>query len=326
MTLTPEHGPPPLASLRRAPEPARIGAIRIGTASWTDRTLLESGTFYPPTARSAEQRLRFYAHHFSMVEVDASYYAVPAPRTAEAWVDRTPDDFLFGIKAYAALTGHPFEPMRLDRDLSAELPAGIRRKPRLYPRDLPAEVLDAIWERFLATATILQRAGKLAYVLFQLPPWFRVSAASVAYLEDVARRAHGFPCAVEFREPRWMSERFRDRTLGLLRRHGLAYVSVDEPQGTAASVPPVAAVTCEERAVVRFHGRRRETWAARGVGVSERFRYLYSGEELAEWCPRIHALARQTRDVHVVMNNCYREHAVQNAKDIAGLLASTQAG
>ena len=118
-----------------------------------------------------------------------------------------------------------------------------------------------------------------------------------------------------------MGPRLRDRTLEFLRAHDLAYVSVDEPQGTPASVPQIAESTSDTLAVVRFHGRRQETWAARGVGTTERFRYLYTRDELAEWTPRIHALAKKTRDVHVVMNNCYRQYGVQNAKDVAVLLS-----
>ena len=312
--------PPPLPSLREAPQPARAGTIRIGTASWTDRSLLDSGAFYPAAVRTPEQRLRYYARHFSMVEVDASYYAIPSPQTTHAWVERTPGDFLFGLKAYAALTQHPFEPRRLDRELQSAMPAATRRLERLYPRDLPAELLDAIWERFLGIARILQAGGKLGYILFQMPPWFRPTRESRDYLERVGARTSDLPVAVEFRQPRWLEERYRQRVLEFLRSHGMAYVSVDEPQGTRASVPPIAEATSDRLAVVRFHGRRAATWAARGVGVSERFRYLYSRDELREWVPRIHALAKRAVTTHVVMNNCHREYGVQNAKDIATLL------
>src|SRR5262244_1023152 len=101
------------------------GDIRVGTASWTEKTLLESGTFYPPAARTPELRLRYYAERFRVVEVDATYYALPSARNAAAWVERTPDDFSFGVKAFAAMTGHPVEPRRLDRDLAAALPPSL---------------------------------------------------------------------------------------------------------------------------------------------------------------------------------------------------------
>ena len=132
--------PPALASLARGPEPARVGNVRIGTASWTEQTLLASRTFYPRAANTPERRLRYYARHFGVVEVDATYYALPTSAHAHAWVDRTPADFVFGVKAYAAMTGHPVEPARLDRDLMQLLPKTLRTARNA--RDLPPEVVD----------------------------------------------------------------------------------------------------------------------------------------------------------------------------------------
>ena len=99
-------------------------------------------------------------------------------------------------------------------------------------------------------------------------------------------------------------------------------MSVDEPQGTPASVPPLAVATHDDFAVVRFHGRRVDTWTRAGVGTTERFKYRYTPAELAEWTPRLRTLARTTRRVLVLMNNCHRESAVQNAKDLARLLVA----
>ncbi|TDB85979.1 DUF72 domain-containing protein, partial [Micromonospora fluostatini] len=81
-----------------------MGEIKVGAASWTDRTLLESG-WYPATADTPEQRLAWYARRFPIVEVDATYYAPPAERTARLWVARTPAHFTFNIKAFSLLTG-----------------------------------------------------------------------------------------------------------------------------------------------------------------------------------------------------------------------------
>ena len=199
--------PPPAESLRGGLEPARVGNVLLGTASWTDRTLLESRAFYPAVVRTPAQRLAYYARHFPVVEVDASYYALPSARNAQAWVDRTPADFVFGVKAFAALTQHPFEPMRLDKDIQAMLTAELRRTRRLFARDVPAEVMDVIWERFRIALVPLVQAGKLSYVLVQMPPWFRPGDESRAYLEEVAARLNGLPLAVEFREAGWLDDR-----------------------------------------------------------------------------------------------------------------------
>ena len=311
---------PPRAELARGPMPARVGNVLIGTASWTERTLLASRTFYPAAANTAERRLRYYARHFPVVEVDATYYALPSAANARAWAERTPPAFAFGVKAYAALTEHPIEPARLDRDLQADVPRTLRGRRSVYPRDLPDTLVAELWRRFHAGLAPLRDAGKLGYVLFQMPKWFAPSHEAYRYLEALPTRLLDTTIAVEFRQAGWMRDERRARVLDLLRRFGLAYVSVDEPQGTPASVPPVAEATTDALAVVRFHGRKQATWNKPGVSTTERFGYLYRPAELRDWLPRIHALARHTRTVHVLMNNCYRDHAVQNAKDLAELL------
>lgn len=300
--------------------PARVGNVRIGTASWTERTLLESGAFYPPTVKSPEDRLRYYARHFPLVEVDATFYALPAERMAAAWTTRVPPDFVFGVKAFAALTQHPFVPARLPADLRSALGAELARRPRLYPRDLPSEVDAEIWRRFTSAIAPLHDAGLLGYVLLQFPKWFTRSRASLAYLERCAERLP-YPLAVEFRDPSWLGDDRAARTFEFLRARHLAYVTVDEPQGTAASVPPIAEATTDELAVVRFHGRNVDVWARPGVTTVEKFGYLYSTDELRAWRPKIAQLAGRARSVHVLMNNCRGSYAVQNAKELASLLS-----
>jgi uncharacterized protein YecE (DUF72 family) len=296
--------------------------VRVGTASWTEKTLLESRAFYPPTARTAEERLRFYATRFRVVEVDATYYALPSARNAAAWAARTPDDFLFGVKAFAAMTGHPVEPVRLDRDLQAALPAPMRRARQVAAAALPSDVRDEIWRRFADNLAPLVAARKLAYVLLQLPPWCRPSEESRVFVEDAAARLGVIPAAVEFREQGWLADAEAASTFAWLRRKNLAYVCVDEPQGTRASVPPIAEATSPDLAVVRFHGRRAETWTRPNVGTTERFRYHYTNAELAEWLPRIRTLANSSRRVLALMNNCHRTAAVTNAADLATLLTT----
>jgi uncharacterized protein YecE (DUF72 family) len=297
--------------------------VRVGTASWTEKTLLESGTFYPQSARTAEQRLRYYAARFRVVEVDATYYALPSARNAVAWVERTPDDFLFGVKAFSAMTGHPVEPKRLDRDLVAALPPAMQRARSIVAGILPPEIDDEIWRRFRDNLTPLRKADKLAYVLLQMPPWFAPSDETRAHLERMVTRLGDLRCAIEFRESGWLAPDQAETTLGWLQRRKLAYVCVDEPQGTRASVPPIAEATSNDLAVVRFHGRRVETWTRPGVSTTERFQYRYATDELSEWVPRIHALARRTSRVLALMNNCYRSYAVENATELAALLRDT---
>ncbi len=99
----------------------------VGTASWTDPTLVKSDLFYPPNATSAEARLSFYASHFPTVEVDSSYYAILSERVAQLWAQRTPPGFIFNVKAFAWLTQHPADTGRLPAAIKSALPAAPKR-------------------------------------------------------------------------------------------------------------------------------------------------------------------------------------------------------
>ena len=93
------------------------------------------------------------------------------------------------------------------------------------------------------------------------------------------------------------------------------------PQGFDSSMPPIAAATAKDLSMIRFHGRNTEAWNVKSDTASSRFRYEYPQEELLEWVPRIREVAAQTRETHVLMNNCYRDFAVNNARQLGDLLA-----
>jgi uncharacterized protein YecE (DUF72 family) len=295
-----------------------MGEILTGTASWTDPTLLESG-WYPTDAATPEERLRYYASQFPLVEVDSTYYSLPGERTAVLWADRTPDHFTFDFKAFRLFTEHPTPVKALPKTVRENLPAELREKSNVYQKDLPNELVNEVWEMYRKALMPVHSAGKLGAVFLQFPHWVYFSRENLDRIARARERLPDYRLAVEFRQPSWMSEEHAEQTLDFLREHGVAYTSVDEPQGTRASVPPVAAAT-SDLAVVRFHGRRAETWAKQGVGVEERFKYLYSEDELKEWLPKIERLASETKQVHALMNNCYADYGVRNAGQLASLL------
>jgi uncharacterized protein YecE (DUF72 family) len=315
-----------------ATEPLDVGAghkVRIGTASWTDPTMTAAGVFYPTDADTAEERLAYYASRFPVVEVDATYYALPSRRLSELWVERTPPDFVFDIKAHALLTGQPTETKRLPKGLREALPATLAEKPRLYAKDLPGELLAEVWRLFAEGLEPLAESGQLGAVFLQYPKWFFTSSEN----RDAIRAAkealvpHGLNVAVEFRNGSWFNEKNVERTLRFLEDEGVALVMVDGPQGFKSSVPPVVATTSPDLAVVRFHGRRTATWEAMGgLPTVERFRYLYEADELREWVPRVMEAAGQARDTHVLMNNCYANYGSTNARELAAMLAEELAG
>jgi len=294
--------------------------VLVGTASWTDKTLISSGAFYPADVKTPEDRLRFYASQFPIVEVDATYYYPPTERNAALWSERTPTSFTFHVKAYSLMTGHPTRPNSIPEDLRDQVPEEARSKRFLYASGLPAGLVDEMWRRFREALMPLHSAGKLGTVHFQFPEWFLPGRASRSQILEAAERLPDYQIAVEFRNGRWMSEANEERTLSFLREHAIPYTSVDMPQGFASSLPPVAAVTNPRLAYVRFHGRNTEEWKREHDSATPRFAYRYTQEELSEWVPKIQTLAKGAREVHVLMNNCYRDYAVVNARQLADLL------
>jgi len=296
--------------------------IRIGTASWTDPTIVKGGVFYPRGTSSAEDRLRYYASQFPVVEVDSSYYSLPERATAALWAERTPDDFVFYVKAHALLTGQPTEVARLPEDISSALPDSLASKTRLYAKDLPLELYDAIWERFLDALEPLRRARKLGAVLLQYPRWFLPTPANKDLIAESATRLAAVGASVEFRNHLWFnSEKATEWTLETLRGLDLTHVMVDGPQGLDSSVPPVVAITTPALAMVRLHGRRAATWEAAKVPTVERYRYLYSAEELDLWAGRVRETAKEAVRTVVLQNNCYGNYGTTNARELVARLS-----
>jgi uncharacterized protein YecE (DUF72 family) len=292
--------------------------VKVGISAWTEKTLIDSG-WYPPEARDAEGRLRYYASRYPLVEVDMPYYALPTPETAVLWRDRTPPSFTFDVKAFALFTGHHTDPRRLPKDLRATLPEEVTSKTRLYPKDVDQGLLDELARRFREALEPLREGGKLGFVLLQYPAWFPISRTNK---QQIVRARELFPdwrLAIEFRNRTWMSDKNQEETLQFLRGEGLIYTCVDEPQGFVSSIPPVVAATARA-GLVRMHGRNADTWQRSTRTAAERFDHRYSPDELREWVPKIQRLADETAEVHVVMNNCHRDYAVDNATELAEML------
>lgn len=296
-----------------------MSRIRVGTSSWTDKTLLASG-WYPDDAKTPEARLRHYASQFDVVEVDSTYYSLPSERNAVLWIERTPKDFVFNVKAFSLMTQHPTSVRGLPKDVRGLLPDDAPQ--RLYPKDIPSKVADLTWEMFRSALMPLHSAGKLGVVMFQFPQWFMPNRESREYILACRERLADYDIAVEFRQATWFAdEDATRRTLDFLGGEEIPFVCVDMPQGFASSIPPLAEATSKRLALMRFHGRRSEVWGKRGVPVIEKFKYDYSKKELAEWTPRIEALEEQAKETHVLFNNCYRDYAPKNARQFADLIS-----
>ncbi|WP_233870145.1 DUF72 domain-containing protein [Paraburkholderia adhaesiva] len=295
-------------------------SILVGTASWTDPTLIKSKRFYPSGCNSAEARLRFYASQFPIVEVDSSYYSMPNGSNSVLWVERTPPHFVFNIKAFRLFTGHQTPRDMFPKDMQAALPQN--GKANLYYKDIPDEVRDELWRRYLEAIAPLHNAGKLGAVHFQFAPWVTSAPDGHAHVAHCADRLPaGYRMAVEFRNRSWFDDAHTGSTLAFERERGLVHVVVDEPQGGANTIPAVWEVTGDSLALVRLHGRNHETWNIKGAAASsERFNYDYSDDELAGLAEEIRKIAAYVAQTHVLFNNNYEDQGQRNARTLMGLL------
>lgn len=295
--------------------------LLVGTASWTDKTLVACGRFYPPDVKSPEARLRYYASRFPLVEVDSSYYAMPSAATAQRWAERTPPGFVFDVKAFRLFTGHQTQPRVLHADLRQALGGDVDRT--LYWRGTPAEMRDELWRRFVAALAPLAHAGKLGLLHFQFAPWLVADRAGRDHVRLFAERTAqaGFTASVEFRHFSWFDGEARSAdTLALLRELGAVHTVVDAPQGHEHGVPAVWAATHPRRALVRLHGRNAQSWGVQGASVAERFDYDYADDELEALAVEVARLADGVDDTHVVFNNCSEDAGQRNGHTLMRLL------
>ncbi|MCY8666076.1 DUF72 domain-containing protein [Bacillus haynesii] len=266
--------------------------IYIGLTGWGDHDSL-----YPPKT-SSQNKLIHYSAHFPIVELDASFYAIQPERNNEKWVKETPETFQFIIKAYQGMTGH-------------------------QRREIPFETKDDMFAAFKLSLTPYIKAGKLAMVLFQFPPWFDCKKENVNYLRWVKEKMGDIPCALEFRHRSWFMPQFYDKTLAFMEEQQWIHSICDEPQAGEGSIPTVLHATDSRKTLVRFHGRNKEGWLRPSSGQNwreVRYLYLYNEQELKDWKNNLELLEQQSKNVYVLFNNNSGGDAAQNGKQMMELL------
>ena len=273
-----------------------MGRIRIGTCSFADEALTK---WFYPKGLPARERLPYYAERFDTVEIDSTYYHLPEEATTGGWAERTPDDFVFHVKAFGVMTRHPVRVQQLPPDLRDEAPVDGRGRVDRPSREFRAE----IFKRFLEGVSPLRRDGKLGGILMQFPSYVVPKPASLDYLAWAREQLGDDEMLVEFRHASWFEEDARDETLRFLEEHGMTHVVTDSPRLDAKTVVPTVLAVTGPSAYMRFHGRNAETWHKRGGGASERFDYLYSDDELREWVEPLRELAGEAENAYVLFNN-----------------------
>ena len=279
-------------------------AIRVGTSSWTDPGFIRH---WYPKGLSAAERLAYYAERFDCVELNASFYGLPAERQAELWAERTPEPFLFDIKLHRYLSHHATPPDALPSDLRKQCEVDSEGHVVRDP-DLEHELS----RRLGAAVAPLASHGKLGMFLLQLTPGFSPRRHDLTELDVVLDALE--PVAVEFRNRHWLEGERRQEVIAYLRDRGAIFVAVDAPHGDHFMImPPVDVITNPGLAYLRCHGRNLDGYL-RGRTVAERFDYDYSREEVEEIADRARVMADEAEEVHVMFNNNARDYAPKAAR------------
>lgn len=285
--------------------------IRVGTCSWTEKTLISGGEFYPKETKTAEARLKYYASHFDTVEVDATYYAIPDIRNVMLWAQRTPENFIFHIKAYGAMTGHGIDPQTLPRDIFNQLSEKDRSGKQIYIKD--DYFFNLITKRFADNLYPLKNADKLGVIVFQFPPWFQYQSQNLDYILKCRELMNSLPVAVEFRHGSWLTPGRVDSVLHFLRKNQLTHITADEPQYESLATIPFLPDVTTDIAYFRFHGRNKRNWLKKGIETSLRYDYSYPDDELREFISPILSVIKRAKTTYAMFNNCHGGSAVKNA-------------
>jgi uncharacterized protein YecE (DUF72 family) len=292
--------------------------IRVGTCSWTEKSLIQGKEFYPKGVNTAEERLRYYSEKFDVVEVDSGFYAIPSEKTVSLWAERTPPGFIFHMKAFALLTGHSADLKAVPPEVRDLLPIESLARNRVTVKE--KKPLEAAFRLFKAACEPLRQAEKMGIVVFQYPPFAIHNKQNLDYILFCREMMEGFDVGIEFRHGSWLTSDTRNSVFRFLRDNQLTYIAADEPQyGTLATVPFVPEVTTDI-AYFRFHGRNKETWLKKGLETSLRYNYLYSDEELGEFIPPLSSADEKAKVTYAMFNNCHGASAARNASRLKQLV------
>jgi uncharacterized protein YecE (DUF72 family) len=288
--------------IKRVSGKTETGRILVGTASWSDPGFVER---WYPKKMPAGERLRWYAQHFEMVELNSTFYSVPEPRTVERWCAATPDDFTFDVKLHQLFSFHSTPAKLLPPDLQRRAEADARGNVRSTP-----ELQEAVLKIFLRSTSIFHDAGKLGVFLLQLSPAFSPRKHELDELIQLIEMLSDYDLAIEFRNRNWAVSDQLQSTIDFLKKYHAIFVNVDAPASDHFMVMPsdVDEMTNWKVAYLRLHGRNEKAYLT-GKTVAARFDYDYSESEIAEVAQRSRKLAKEERELHVIFNNNNLDYA-----------------
>jgi len=274
-----------------------VNQVRVGTSGWSypSGEGTWNGVFYPrgsarrPRGAPKFDELAFYAEHFDTVEVNSSFYRVPAVTTVRKWAERTPPGFDFSLKLYQKFT-HP--------DMFAKATGGD-----------PAALGQKDADEFRTAIEPLTAAGKLGALLAQFPPSFKHEPGALEYLEWLLKVFREYPLAVELRHRTWSDA--PDPIVSLLDSYGAAWAHIDEPK-FKTSVRQAPSPRAAGVYYLRLHGRNAAQWWKHDKS-EDRYNYMYSAEELEPFAEIARKASREAKKAYVYANNHFSAKSVANA-------------
>ncbi len=264
-------------------DPKPMADFFVGTSGYSYVEWIDAG-FYPQ-GTPTRGMLPLYARHFSVMELNYTWYQMPRAPAIERMCSRVPKGFKFAAK--------------LTRTLTHEI------NPDLWKNEV------ALYRQGMAP---LVQSGRLFAVLVQLPPFFTRSLKHRHYLAALLDELSGLPLAVEFRHDSWAT----DTVLAGLEERKVALVCVDEP-ALPHFFPTLDAVTNPDFFYIRFHGKNASGW--RSGSMQKQFDYDYSDRELKGWVEtRIRPMGKRAKAGGIFFNNHVRGQAPKNALQLIELL------
>ncbi|NCN42330.1 DUF72 domain-containing protein [candidate division WWE3 bacterium CG09_land_8_20_14_0_10_47_33] len=261
-----------------------MGKIFIGTSGWVYPHW--KSLFYPEDLPEKEW-LRFYADHFSTVELNSSFYHLPKEKTFKGWYDRTPDDFVFAVKGSRFIT-HVKKLKNCREPLENLLQAAANLREKLGPVffQLPSS-FEANPERLRAFIKLLPDKEQPC----------QANPKGLFFKSPTLRVKRDWRFAFEFRHSSW----FTDEIYAILRKANCALIASDTPSY------PYAEVSTANFMYLRLHGHE------------QLYTSNYSQKQLKEYVEKIKEW-RKVGDVFVFFDNDFEANAVKNAKELNELL------
>lgn len=261
--------------------------LRLGTSSWSSPDWL--GVFYP-AGTSPSDFITHYARVFSTVEVDSTFYNIPSRSVVEGWRHKTPEGFLFALKAPQVITHEKFL-----LECQSEL------------------------NLFLQTVSLLQ--DRLGPILFQFPYFSRAKQVSLnAFLERLnpflnLLPREQFQFAIEIRNKTFLHEDL----FALLRQHDVALALIDHPyMPRPVELLQSKGILTAPFAYIRWLGDR---YAIEKLTKHWNKTIIDRSDSLSQWISPIHTILDKGLPVYGYVNNHYAGHAPADVRRLAAMVS-----